>query len=613
MQAMRQHFWPFIAYLIGLLFTLTLGILALIPLHRDQTYHISLPPVSADGTFSVEVPNEVDLSNSQRVPIYRFHQGFRTELGFASVKSAGHGEAVFSLDSSSLLFPHGRQGFVSEQNGPELVVCLGKNHGFKVRDRLNVFGTGSELGENVGKIEIVEESAPCARAKIISLKNKLESSDFNLLHYPVGEYTVQTFLVVFSQSFWLNFFEAMVLILLVCAESYLFIKHRIGLLAFCGKYLVSLWMCQNFRMKRFLKFAGILLFSIPFAAFWGLVTVYSIQHIFSPFLKSRNWELELKVLSCGIFFVAYLLIFTFKRRFPALFIWEKLRFKPSYIADKIGEKPIRMMAVIWSLHLLIAYAFAFALIGFLSSNINTIVEYLLPNNEPIRIVHADLTQPWSIMLWCSVTWTNIMTLMKCGPASLSLDQVFTVFRLSLWSITIIGCLLGYVHSIIKIPPWVSIKNIDFTVMGWMTNAFCYGPLLGVAIWQIAPEPEGLLPVISEGPIFYAMVVTEFLLNVLYTASIWNMFTKFGVMVDKGLVDFGFFKIMRHPNYTLESFMFLAMSLRGMTHFTNVLGVSFYFLTYWLRSEREEVFMERSNEQYTAYKKRVRYKYFPGLV
>ena len=84
--------------------------------------------------------------------------------------------------------------------------------------------------------------------------------------------------------------------------------------------------------------------------------------------------------------------------------------------------------------------------------------------------------------------------------------------------------------------------------------------------------------------------------------------------DKGLVDKGFFAIVRHPSYTIEWFMFFLISARTFSPGTLLwLGAVLPFTHYWLRSERDDHFMGESNPDYPNYRKRVPYKYVYGLV
>jgi protein-S-isoprenylcysteine O-methyltransferase Ste14 len=138
-----------------------------------------------------------------------------------------------------------------------------------------------------------------------------------------------------------------------------------------------------------------------------------------------------------------------------------------------------------------------------------------------------------------------------------------VIRYSLYCVTITACLFGYGHTIISIffkRP--SLRWVDFTLIGWAANLICYS-VWSRPVFEVVSYPqEGGLHVI-DGPLFYFLLTTEFLLNLGYTFSIVNMGKRFGVMVDKGLVDYGFYNVVRHPSYTLEPLMFILVEINGV--------------------------------------------------
>ncbi|MCA9571307.1 MAG: hypothetical protein KC656_25885, partial [Myxococcales bacterium] len=250
----------------------------------------------------------------------------------------------------------------------------------------------------------------------------------------------------------------------------------------------------------------------------------------------------------------------------------------------------------WALHLLIAWAFASTLYGFLQANLAQALAAGWPG-APERFrtfAHALLYAATHLPRFDSVT------------------TFFEVAKYVLWSATIVGCLVGYLHTIAS-PLWrgSKLEHVDFTIPGWVTNALCY-PLLGPAIWTLLPERPGLDPLVVGGLPHALAMVTGFWLNLLYTLSIWSMGTRFGVMVDKGLVDHGFYAVVRHPSYALESVMFVVLDIAGLTTWRQWWAVSSWFLLYWMRSEREDDFMGEVNPDYAPYRQRVPYKYVPGI-
>ncbi|MBI3632963.1 MAG: hypothetical protein HY226_01580 [Candidatus Vogelbacteria bacterium] len=194
---------------------------------------------------------------------------------------------------------------------------------------------------------------------------------------------------------------------------------------------------------------------------------------------------------------------------------------------------------------------------------------------------------------------------------ISVQGYFEIARYSLWSLTILICFIGYLYSIASIFWGKYVRNLDLTPAGWLTNGFCY-PLFGVIIWQMVPSLQGNIQIINGDVWRNFMLSLELLLNLLYTLSIINLGLMFGVMSDKGLKTTGFFGVARHPNYTLESMMFVVIYSSTLSGIGQWLAVSMYFFIYWLRSEREDNFMNYSNPGYAEYKKQTPYKFIPGL-
>ena len=84
------------------------------------------------------------------------------------------------------------------------------------------------------------------------------------------------------------------------------------------------------------------------------------------------------------------------------------------------------------------------------------------------------------------------------------------------------------------------------------------------------------------------------------------------MVDKGMVENGFFSVVRHPSYTLEALMFAVMFAVGVSGPIAWVGLFAHPMLYWFRSERDEQFMTEANPDYAPYKQKVRWKFIRGL-
>jgi protein-S-isoprenylcysteine O-methyltransferase Ste14 len=271
----------------------------------------------------------------------------------------------------------------------------------------------------------------------------------------------------------------------------------------------------------------------------------------------------------GLLYYGYLLL---ARRSPILGFWQLISYdRPAQFAPPTWRQGV----VLWAQHLIIAYAFAVTLVGFLQSNIDGIREVGWPPASP--------------------------------------EAAVDLLNLILWMLTVAGCLIGYGYSVVSILWGKHIRNLDFTVTGWLTNGFCYYPLFGAVIAQLVPSYVGVDPVVTGGPIYVVVPLLALFFNLLYTLSIFNLGTMFDLMSDKGVRSSGFYSLVRHPNYTLEVGMLLLVDLGGVTGRAEVFSVlvSTIFL-YWIRSEREDNFMAYSNPEYAEYQNKTPYKFIPGI-
>ncbi len=199
-----------------------------------------------------------------------------------------------------------------------------------------------------------------------------------------------------------------------------------------------------------------------------------------------------------------------------------------------------------------------------------------------------------------------------APTPGSADAVFSSFESMVFSACIIGAMVGYGYSLVSYLWGNRIRNVDFSLIGWVTNAVCYGPLMGLAVWTMVPQLVGTDPTITTNPPHTIILVVALALNVVYTWTVWNLGVKFGVMMDKGVRRTGFYSVVRHPSYTVEGIMFLMIGCVGFTTIFQWFGACWYFLMYLFRSEREDQFMTASNPEFVEYKKQVPYKYIPGV-
>jgi protein-S-isoprenylcysteine O-methyltransferase Ste14 len=300
-----------------------------------------------------------------------------------------------------------------------------------------------------------------------------------------------------------------------------------------------------------------------------------------------------------------------------LAIWLRTGKNPwSFLRERWGFRPLDMdrppwsalkrlglsrEVVVWALHLVVVAAFARTLGGFLYNNTLALISTAWPN------LHADFSSVGKIL-------ATLGKMVTTAPTFYRLDITIEALNLILFDITIAGAMWGYAYGVISFP-WKRdcVKNVDFTPVGWLLNAICYGALLGAPLWRMLPPLEGTRPGVADGPLAMATLLGGLLLNLLYTITVLNLWTRFGVMVDKGVENRFAYRVVRHPSYTLEGVMFALLKLPAASAPAAFASLGIYVFIYWIRSERDDDFMTASNPDFRKYKKLVPYKFLPGLV
>lgn len=415
-----------------------------------------------------------------------------------------------------------------------------------------------------------------ARVEEVRKDSALISYNPETLAWPIGtpdEYAYRT-QAVFFQNNALIAAEILLPILVLLLYTYAYTHFKQSPLRILGTHITAsarvhaiklFWICN-------------MLFGIPFVWFISKMPLYLLSYLFfraTQYFTGQPIDtrtladalLPYVYLMVGGIYCAYLII---KRKSPILAFWRFISYKGVGVITRVSwQRGI----VLWTLHLVIAYVFAYTLIGFLRG--------------------------------------NIAAARAIGWPAPDIDSAFEFWKFIIWSLTIVGCLIGYGYSLLSILWGKYIRNLDFTVAGWLTNGFCY-PLFGIVIWQMIPSFTGPDPIITDGPLLWCMLILGLVLNVLYMLTIWNLGTMFGVMTDKGVRTWGFYSVVRHPSYTLEVLMFFVTELVGLTSGVHWLAITMYFFIYWIRSEREDNFMLYSNPAFEPYIRETPYKFIPGI-
>lgn len=538
-----------------LAFVLVVVLALLAPIHALFERHLVVAETLSDT--SALVRGDVrGLEVGDEVPLYRFNYQWKTPIGSSHVSKVGDGEVLIDIDEPSMSWPLGIHGkLVRGAEGPYAELA----RVFEPGEQLHIF---SER-KNVGAATITS---------VAGTKHTLSLPD----GLPEGELVVSEFSYATAASHvasrLLSATEALVLFLALTLYGVVYAYSRERPLLRFGRFLRSLsvprapifWLTN-------------LAVGIPFSWFLGTMPLYLgayLLGVLAPYFGSSLYLSPYAAyyapsasIAVGIAYYVYLFWY---RKSPVLAFWHFISYKGRSGIERVS---FARGLTMWALHLTIVYAFGWTLLGFLVGDLQAAISYGWPPR--------------------------------------SLEDFFSQSKFIIWALTVVGVLIGYGYSVVSILWGRYIRNLDFTITGWLTNGFCY-PFLGVVIWQMVPSFTGTDPIITAGPLLYLMLVAGFLLNFLYMLSIWNLWTLFDLMADKGVRTSGFYSVVRHPNYALESAMFFATELVGLSAGIHWLGIAVFFFLYWIRSEREDNFMGYSNPMYEKYRESAPYKFIPGI-
>ncbi len=533
-RAARTHLACAITYELGLVLAAALLLLAL--LHRATVWHTNVATVVDTNHVTVTHPNAASLTLGEVVPIYRFSNDWRSEIGTARIERVEGQTVLLVYDPASMRWPMGRQGLVTAQVGEFVQVGLGSGVGLRAGDHLNLFDDRKRVGRVV--LTYVGEQTSTARM--------VDGKGLAAIGLLASEFTVAT-QAVFDNDPWLNAIEVASFALALGTYGAVWIRTRRSPFLLLGER-VEPW----------------------------------LRRLQTPLVRSALQSVW----------------------------WQRLEFSGG-IYKRVKPGAFRS-ALIWLLHGVIALAFAHTLLGFVQGNLKIALDTGWRSTAALlagQLASNPSSQFFDVMTAIIGAVGHMLT---HRPHFDSVEALHVTVRYLLWTLTIFGCLIGYGHSIFGFLWGKRIRNLDFTFTGWITNAVCYGPLLGVVFWQMLPPLVGPDPIFAAGAIGYLAMGAETFLNLLYMLTIWNLGTLFGVMTDKGVRSSGFYAVVRHPSYTMEVLMFLALELRGLSGPAQWFAATMLLAIYWLRSEREDAFMYRSNPQYAAYRLATPYKFVPGI-
>ena len=538
-------------------------------------------------------------------PIYRFEEKFTEPMVYArAIREVGN-KVTFLVDPSKSKVAIGRQGIVLANDQNLFRINLGLRNGIVAGANLSVFDARSR----VGIFQVIQSDPSESKGILLDAGRTISPKD--LVGKTVSEYTVVTQMDVepspAASIFDLFFFTSVL-------SGYFFLWWKYG-----GPPLSTIGprVMGRVHISPSLRLTGLVIASIPACYYLTDFSIRAVGYLTTAIYTKLSsapvptwmhyetfhyalWPLFILVLGA---FHAYLWL---RRASPFRWFAERIAFRGGVFGHAASD--LAEHITIWFLELIIVYVFARMLFSFVLGNTAISIRYCWPKAPAFQLSSVS---PFSERGFTQMG-KAISYMVTHAPNPGSVDAVFSSLELVVFSACILGALLGYGYAMVSYLWGNRIRNVDFSVVGWVTNAVCYAPLLGLALWTMVPELVGSDPTITVNPLHGIILCAGLILNVIYTWTIWNLGVKFGVMTDKGVRRTGFYSVVRHPSYTVEGIMFVMIACIGFSTIYQWYAGCWYFAMFLFRSEREDQFMTVSNPEYVEYKKQVPYKFIPGV-
>lgn len=584
---------------------LAVATLILCSIHGTAVYHSAIDEV-IDGTHvgaTVDQPERFEVGKSY--PLFRYNQEWEAPVGELKVDTILDKRVVFSFDPAALRWPMGRHARIIGADGVDLRINIGSNSGFKPGDVLSMY----DGRLRVGGVELVYTWPHESIGRLAFLDAKYKPSE--TVGKTLSEYTFATQVMSFDAPM-IEAFEYVTIFGILIGYVLFWWRFKASPLSVLGPKLAS-----HVQVKPWLKLVWHAVIGPPAVWFGTALTVHMIAYLieviygrfnlgqiphFITLDAMQHVELPLAILLA----IGYEVLLFLTKVSPFYQFAQRIRFKGGLFGHEARD--VWEHIGIWCMQAVIVYAFARMLSGFFQGNLQLAMDESWPTAPRVIVPDVNPISPAGFMR----SAVAIGYALTHNPKPPTQDLAWATLRGFINNACIIGGLFGYTCSMLGYLWGKRIRNVDFTVPGWVLNAICYAPLLGVVFWRMVPNQVGPDPILTSGFLRTDTFVVEALTNVVYTISIWNLGSMFGVMTDKGVRTTGFYSVVRHPSYTIEALMFMLVFCRGLSGYLQWTAVFGYLLLYWLRSEREDQFMTASNPEYTEYKQRVPYKFLPGV-
>ncbi len=247
------------------------------------------------------------------------------------------------------------------------------------------------------------------------------------------------------------------------------------------------------------------------------------------------------------------------------------------------------------------------------------VFFVFKNRYNRKVLLCLMMRAYFIPIMVIQVYTNLGKSIRYSAGGFNGFDLFTVFlwiSAILWLMDTINVSLSYCFE----SRWIEnrSRSIDMTFSGWLVCLMCYVPLNGVtsAVFPFGPfagvtNPESFL--LTQGVFIYALKLLEIAILVGHIYADVSLGPSVANITLKKLQTRGLYGIIRHPGTTFKLLLWWIQSV-FYGEFWKVgylLGHLAWNVIYVLRALTEERHLSQ-HEEYREYKKKVRYRFVPGI-
>jgi len=155
----------------------------------------------------------------------------------------------------------------------------------------------------------------------------------------------------------------------------------------------------------------------------------------------------------------------------------------------------------------------------------------------------------------------------------------------------------------------TIRSVEPTFLGWAVTLACYPPfntfLVGYIDWFANDHVIFSTPIITT----IIRIIIIFLLLIYVRASL-SLGTRCSNLTNRGIVTRFPYSIIRHPAYISKNLAWW-LTIIPVASIPAILSMSAWSFIYHLRTITEEKHLS-ADADYIEYKKKVKWKYIPGV-